>query len=145
MLAPQHRNDGVAIELRIERIAGQMRDGHRHVGAVDDDHVGEHPPAERALVDEAHRGAVVEQRRDAQVVLVRYLTQQHLPAHAEVHNQRRAVTEREPQILTAAARARDAIVEQSGSQIARAGLVAAHRSWVVHPHRRDGLARDVSR
>ena len=68
VLAAQHRHDGVGVEARVQRVAGQVRDGHRNHAAVDLDDLGEHPAAERALVDETQRGAVVEQRGDPHVI-----------------------------------------------------------------------------
>ncbi len=143
MLAPQHVNDAIAVEPGIQRIAGDVRDGRWNVGAVDRDHVGQHPPAERALVDEAQRGAVVEQRRDAQVALVLDGAQQHLPAHPEMDDQSRVIAQGEPQILAAAAGAGDAHVQQPRRQIGRSRLVTAHGAGMVHPHGGDGLARHV--
>ena len=110
VLAPQHRNDAIAVELRIQRIARQVRDGHRHIAAVDGDDVGEHPPTERALVHEAQRGAV-EQRSDAQMVLAGQRPEQHLSAHSQMHDKGRAVVERQPQVLPAPTRADDARIE----------------------------------
>ena len=120
-----------------------MRDGERDIGAVDGDDIGEHPAAERALVDKAQRGAVVEQRRDAQMILSRQRAEQHLPTHAEMDDQRRAVIERQPQVLPASSRADDARIEQPRSQIGGSGLVAAHRTRVVHPDGADGLVNDM--
>ena len=76
------------LKSRVQRIAGDMGDGYRHIGAVDGDKVGQQPAAERALVDEAERGAVVEQRRDPQVPLVGHGAEQHLPTHTEMDHQR---------------------------------------------------------
>ena len=111
MLAAQHFHHLIAIESRVERIAGQMRDRHRNRAAVDIDDVGEHPAAEGALIDEAQGRAVVEKRGDAHVILARDRSEQHLPAHAQVDHQclitgLLAVGEQQPQVLAAAVRSR---------------------------------------
>ena len=94
------------------------------------------------------RGAVVEQRRDAQVVGVLRGTsrsEQHLPAHAQVHHQRRRRRSQvQPQVLSAPPGAVDPRCPISRAvRSAGAGLVPADRARMVDPHRGDGLARDV--
>ena len=160
VLAPQHRNDAIAIELRVERIAGQMRDGHRHVGAVDRHQIGEHPATERALVDEAQRGAVVEQRRNAQVIrrsapspsnicplIPRCTTRATLPSALRPRGSSPSLAgvQRQPQILTAPAGAGDPRIEQPCGQVGGTRFVTTHRPRVVHPHGADGSTRHVGR
>src|SRR6201999_295415 len=86
VLASQHLHHSIDVEARVQRIACQVRNRYRNHAAVDGDQVGQQPAAERPLVDETQRGAVVEERGDAQMTGVGDVSQQHLPAHAEVYD-----------------------------------------------------------
>ena len=108
------------------------------------DHVGQHPAAERALVDEAQRGAVVEQRRRCASGSRSATSPSSIwPLIPRCTTSADPVTERQPQVLAAPAGSGDAIVEQSPGEVGGACLVAAHRPRVMHAHGGDGLARDV--
>ncbi len=124
-------------------VASHVRDGQRDIRAVDGDDIGEHPAAERTLVHETQRGAVVEQHRNPQMVIPRQRPEQHLPAHTEMDDQRRAVIERQPQVFPASTRADDPRIEQPRRQIGGSGLVTAHRAQMVYPDSADGLVDDV--
>ncbi len=145
MLAPQHLDHRIGVEPRIQRVAGDVRDGFGQHRTVDLDQLGKLPAAERALVDEAQRGAVVEQRRDPDVIGARHRADQHLTAHPEVHHQRLLGGQHQPQILAASAGLDDPGIEQPGGQVRGPGLVPAHRAGVVHPHRADRAVQDVVR
>ncbi len=151
MLAAQYFDDRLGVVSRVERVARQVRDGRRYDAAVHGHQVRQQPSSERPLINETEGGPIVEQRRDPHVVGARHLTQQHLPAHAEMYDERGVSpsfigrpVEGEPQVLTAAVGAGDPGAQQPRRQIRRAGLVAAHSARMVHSHCGDRLAGDLS-
>jgi len=111
--------------------------------AVDVHHLGQHPAAERALVDEAQRRAVVEHRSDPQVVGVRHLAEPHLAAHPEVDDERGPLRHGEPQVFSAPTRVRDDLPDQPGGQVCRAGLVPADGPQMVDVDGGDLSAGDM--
>ena len=97
---------GIGIEPRVERITREVGDGHRHHAAVDGHQVGKQPPSEGPLIGEAQHGPVVEQRGDPHMIGARDGPQQHLPAHAEMHDECRVrvVPNRSPAAATGTCR-----------------------------------------
>ena len=80
------------------------------------------------------------------------ITQQQLPAHAEVGEQgvlghrrrvRRPFHHGQPQVLAAAARAGDGEPARGGGEVVGAGRVPPHRAGVQHLGRADGAADNV--
>ncbi|VBA55541.1 hypothetical protein LAUMK41_01807 [Mycobacterium attenuatum] len=146
MLAPQHFDDGSGVEPWVERIPRQVGDRCRHHTAVHGHQVGKQPSAERALVGKAQHGPVVEQRGDPDVVGARDRPEQHLPTHAQVHDQCavRAI-QRQPQVLAAPIGSGDSRAQQPRRQVGGSGLVAPYRPGVMDPDRGHRLAHDVGR
>ncbi|VAZ90994.1 hypothetical protein LAUMK4_01596 [Mycobacterium persicum] len=146
MLAPQDLNDGMGIEPRIERIPCQVGDRRRHHAAVHGHQVSKQPPAEGALVGKAQHGPVVEQGGDPDVVGARHCSQQHLPAHAQVHHKRaiRAI-QRQPQVLAAPVGSGNPRAQQPRRQVGGSGLVAPNRPGVMDPDRGQRLAHHMGR
>ncbi|BBX43991.1 hypothetical protein MCOO_00060 [Mycobacterium cookii] len=105
------------------------------------------PTAERPLVDEAQRGAVVKDRGDAKVTGIGDFAEQHLPTHAEVNDQCLVVAagpvEGEPQIFPASVAAGDPGVEQPRGEIGGACFMAADSTRVMHADGGDCLTDHV--
>ena len=124
-----------------------MRHRHRQPAAVDGDQIRHHPAAEGALIDEAQRGAVVENGGDPQMAGVGDRPQQHLAAHTEMNDEgafcpspsirfsHRYFPRRPVPVIRLSSR--------RAVRVRRARLMSAHRPRVVDPQRGDGLAGDV--
>ena len=106
--------------------------------------------AEDPLVDEPQLRAVLEVERDLEVLLqgcVR-LADEHLPAHAQVREQRVApllvgTVQRQPQVLAAPARLDHGATRETQGEVLGTGHVTPQGSDVEHPHRDDPTADDV--
>jgi hypothetical protein len=138
----QGRVEGRVVEGRVQRVAGDVRDGvGQPLGGV----LVEREPAEGPLVDEAELGAegVVEADPDAQMLLVGCVLglYQELAAHTEVAEERSGpVVQRHPEVLAAAHGRPEAGAAEPGHEIHVAREVAADRTRVQHLDVGDGAA-----
>ena len=129
------RTNSVVVELGVERVAGDVRDLGRQLGAA----VGDHQPAEHPLVDEPQlvdppNFRAGQRETDPQVPLVGGAggLHEHLAAHAEVAEQGVAVVERQPEVLAAPAGGLDPAAGQGGGEAGGPARVAADRARVQH-------------
>ena len=138
MLAAHPTHHVVTVECGIERIGGDVGDraGQRSgvagqfIACVDV--VVEMPAAEGSLVDEPQLIAVIECRAHPQMRVVGCADtgDQHLPAHAEVDDEREPVDavgrrDVEPQILSASASSENRCAPEPSDQIGRIADVSA--------------------
>jgi hypothetical protein len=150
-LLPAQRGDrGGHREVRVHRVAADVRDRGRQPGAVDGHEVVDEEAAEGALVDEPQlRAAVGEVEPDAQVLLVgcAFRLDQQLAAHAEMGEQRdvrvRLVGQLEPQVLAPALGRGDRAPGEPAGEVGRAEQVPPDRPRVEHPDGRDRAAGDM--
>ncbi len=147
-LGPQRGREGLVVEARVERVAGDVRDRDGRALRVAILGLFDGQAAEGPLVDEAQFApAVGEAQPHAQVRLVghRRVLDEELAAHPEVADQRESGTgagERHPQVLAAPLRGAEGGAGQPGGEVARAGRLAAHRARVQHLDVGDGPPGD---
>ena len=116
------RDEEVVVELRVERVARDVGDLGRQLGAA----LGDRQAAEHPLVDEAelHGAGSSERQREAdpQVPLVGVPggLDEQLTAHPEVAEEGVAVVEREPEVLAASAGRLEPAPGQCGGEAGRA-------------------------
>lgn len=148
-LAAQGLVEGVLVELRVQRVAGDVRECLRQAFGVAGDRVLDRQSAEGALVDEPQVRAVGVGERQAhpQVGLrrCRGRADQELPAHAEVGEQGCLLRDRQPQVLAPAVRLAELAALQPGREVRRSRGVAPHGPWVQDLHRLDGSVRCPAR
>ena len=133
---PDRRHERGVVELRVHRVAGDVGDLVGQVGTARTDRQA----TERPLVHEPElRVAVGEPDPYPQVGFVRrtHRTQPELARHAEVREDRRAVVERQPQVLTAPPRIDDRPAGERTNEVECARQMAPDRSRMQHFDRVD--------
>jgi hypothetical protein len=146
VLAPQGGDHRTDLERRVHGIARDVRDGQRHLGAVDRHQFVHQQPAERALVDEPQLGTVIaEAEPHAQVLLVRGADRldQQLAAHPQVGEQRETLVEFGPQVLAAPPGRDHRAPGQPAGEVGGTRQVPADRAGMVHLYGRERAADHV--
>jgi hypothetical protein len=141
--APDGGDEGVVVEVRVDRVTGDVRDHRRHRVAARYDQ----QPAEGALVDEAQLPAAVgEAQPHVQVLLQRAVARhdEQLPAHAEVPGQGVAGVQRQPQVLAPPLRRQDGAPGEPADEVVGTRSVPAHRARVRDLHLLDRASRDAA-
>ena len=140
--APHPGDELIVVELGVERVASDVRDLRRQLGATG----GDRQAAEHPLVGEPQLDVgCVQDEPDPQVPLgggVGRLDEE-LTAHAEVSEQCVAVVERQPEVLAPPAGALDPATGQRGGEALRPARVAAHGPRVQYLDAGDGAAHCV--
>src|SRR4051812_16700479 len=143
--APQPGGEEQVVEVRVDRVTGDVRDLRRHelVGAVGGrDELVEEDSPERPLVDETQFAAAVgEPDADVQVLLVRGVgrADEQLTAHAEVGDEGLAPAalrsgQREPEVLAAPGRGLDREAGEAGGEVIPAADVPTDGAGVTDLH-----------
>ena len=125
----------------VQRVRRDVRDRARQVRPARD----EKQMAERPLVGEAQVGPVVGKREHGSHVRrqgASGVAHEQLAAHPQVCQQR-ILAHRQPEVLPAAARARDLAAGQGVREVGGSGQMAAHGPGVQHGDLVDGAAGHV--
>ena len=128
-------DERVVVELRVERVAGDVGDLGRQLGSARRRPTGRRTSAGRRSAGPRRPSAERREPRPAGGARPGSASRgctSELAAHAEVAEQRVAAVERQPEVLAASAGGHDPAAGERGGEAGRAARVPAYRARVQH-------------